>query len=150
VLQHGRAQFLALEPQMDTQTVAEGEFVIRYGIRYLGRGHLSIVPGLVVLDYGDMLTGDDAWNFLIKRSNLYPRSEVVGYRNDGADDMTFIRNLDLALPPQVLVYSDRTATVPLARPTALIADLRAPVPARLLDYLPRYESLAAWKAESTE
>ena len=126
-----------------------GPLVVRYGIRFLGKPHLSIVPGLVVIDYGDMLTGEPAWEFLTQRSNRYPRAEVFGYRNDGRDEMMLVRALDLALSPEVLVYADNTATAPLARPTALIATETeaAALPARLTGALARYESLEDWQRQ---
>lgn len=147
VLQVGTAHLLALAAEAGADTIASGEFIVRYGIRFLGKTHLAIVPGLVVLDYGDFLTGDEAWNFLHKKSNLYPRSEVVGYRNDGMDDMQFIRALDLAAPVQVLVYADAAATKPLAAPQALIAPENATIPPRILEYLPRYSSIPEWQTE---
>ncbi len=147
VLQLGQHLALAAEPQPTTTTLARGVFVVRYAVRFLGKTHFSIVPGLVVLDYGDILTGADAWNFLLMRSHLHPRAEVVGYRSDGTDDMVFVRQLDLAQPVEVLVYADSTATKPIARPTALIAPPTAAYSGRLLDYLPRYDSLEAWQLE---
>ena len=135
---------LAIVPQPGPETIASGMFVVRYGLQYLGKPHLAIVPGLVALDYGDMLTGEDAWEFLLNRSNLHPRADVVGYRNDGHDDMTVVKLLDLAAPVQVLVYKDESATVPLARINAIIASEDDPVPARLLLYFPRYGSATAW------
>lgn len=148
VIQVGQTQLLATEAVPDGEVLARGEFIVRYGLRYQGKLHVSIVPGLVVMDYGDMLTGEDAWDFLINRSNQYPRSEVVGYRNDGADDMVFIRSLDIAVPPEVLVYPDLTATQPLFHPAALIAPFTEGLPARLLKYLPHYVNLSEWQAES--
>lgn len=148
LIQVGDSQLLTSSP--DTENViASGELVIRYGVRFLGKLHISIVPGLLVLDYGEMLTGDEAWEFLQKQSNLYPRSEVVGYRNDGTDDMVFIRTIDIAVPPEVLVYDSPIATRPIAKPTALIAPTTDNLPARLLSYLPHYASLADWQAEIT-
>jgi hypothetical protein len=126
-----------------------GACVLRYGARYLGKPHISIVPGLLALDYGDILTGEDAWDFLLNRSNLYPRADVMGYRNDGVDDMVVVKWLDLALTPEVLVYADGAATLPLAAPTALIGpaeviEAEGGVPARARAYLPRYDSVRAW------
>lgn len=123
--------------------------MIRYGLRLLGKLHVSIVPGLVVLDRGEMMTGEEAWDFLLKNSNLYPRSEVFGYKNDGTDDSIFIRSLDMAVAPEVLVYSDESAVKPIAKPAALIAPDVSGLPERLLHYLPRYPSLAEWQAETT-
>lgn len=148
VIQVGSVSILATAALAEGEVVAEGAFVIRYGVRYLGKLHVSIVPGLVVMDYGDMLTGEEAWNFLISRSNLYPRSEVVGYRNDGSDDMVFIRSLDMAVTPEVLVFPDDKSTKPLYHPMALIASETDAIPERLLKYLSRYPTLSAWQAES--
>jgi|SRR5690606_362569 len=139
------AHLLARTPLAGTQTITAGELVVRYGVQYLGKPHLSIVPGLLALDYGEILTGEEAWEFLLHHSNLHPRADVIGYRNDGVDDMIVVKFLDLAAPVQVLVYADASATQPLARVRALIAEDTEAVPPRLLDYLPRYESLEAWQ-----
>jgi hypothetical protein len=144
VLSYAHQQALALTPQADSETLASGAFVLRYGVRYAGKSFLSIVPGLLVLDYGEALTGEEAWTFLIKKSNLHPRADVVGYRSDGQDDMVMVRNLDMALPIEVLVYPDEQAAMPAYRPSAIIAPSSEGLPPYLTEYLPRYESLAAW------
>ena len=118
VLQIGAAQVLSLVPQRDATVIAIGNCVIRYGLRFLGKLHQSIVPGLVVLDYGDFITGEEAWDFLLNHSNLHPRAEVVGYRSDGSDDMVTIKTLDMAVDPEVLVYADPSDAVPIARPNS--------------------------------
>lgn len=141
---HGK-QALALAADSTVEVVANGEVVVRYAVPYLGKPY-AIVPGMLVLDYGDILTGEDAWNFLLKRSNLYPRAEVFGYRDDGRDDVVYVRALDLAQPIRVLVYADANATTPIARPSALIAGDPANIPPYLLEYLPRYATLDDWKA----
>ncbi len=145
VLQIGEAQALALSASPGAEIIASGNLIVRYAILYLGKPHLSIIPGLVALDYGDILTGEDAWNFLLKRSSPYPRADVLGYRNDGADEMIAVKQLDLAQPVDVYVYTDDNATIPTANPTALIAPLDVALPPRLLDYLPRYDSVEDWQ-----
>ena len=142
-------QLLTLAAPPDALAVAAGAFVARYGVRYLGKPHLSVVPGLIVVDYGTFLTGDEAWQFLTRRSNLYPRAEVFGYRNDGRDEMLYIKQLDLAQPIEVLIYADANAAVPIARPAALIAPDAQGIPERLSAYLPRYPTVAAWEAEQS-
>jgi hypothetical protein len=138
---------LALElADEDIPFLMGGMMIVRYGLRYLEKPQLSIVPGLLVLDYGEMLTGEEAWDFIHKRSNLHPRAEVAGYRSDGVDEMAALKWLDLAQPPQVLIYVDAAATTPAASPAALIAPPDAQLPERLAAYLPRFESLTAWKA----
>ncbi len=120
---------------------------MRYGVQYLNKPHLSIVPGLLALDSGAMLTGEAAWRFLLERSNLYPRADVLGYRNDGEDAMVVVKALDLAAPVQVLVYADEGATTPLARVEALIAGEETKLPPRLLAHLRRYDSVETWLGE---
>lgn len=143
---------LTLNPTEDVQVIATGELTIRYGIRYLGKPHLSIVPGIVALDYGDMLTGEEAWNFLFNKSNLHPRADVVGYRHDGQDEMIVVKALDLAMSPAVLVYPDDKATTPIGNVEALIATQtaidNADLPPNLLKYLTHYETIANWQAEN--
>lgn len=136
---------LSTLPQSGGEVVAGGDFEIRYGVCFLGKPEQYIVPELVVMDYGDMLTGEDAWNFLWHRSNLHPRSEVVGPREDGREDIVFFRSLDLSLPPRVLVYERETL---LAKAAALIATETAGLPPRLLEFLPCFISVEDWLASS--
>jgi hypothetical protein len=147
VIRLGEAQALAAAVSEGADVIYQGALIVRYGVRYLGKPRLSIVPGLIALDYGELLTGEKAWEFLMRRSNLYPRAEVFGYRNDGRDEMLTVKNLDLALPVEVLVYENDSAVTPIARPTALIADDNesANLPPRLLEYLARFPSIAAWQ-----
>jgi hypothetical protein len=126
--------------------LASGPLIIRYGVQYLGKPHLAIVPGLIALDYGDMLTGEAAWEFLLKRSNLHPRADVLGYRNDGSDDMIPIKFLDLAQPVEVFVYPDAAATTPVAHPQALIAPVDSDIPPRLRQYLSIYPTIKDWES----
>lgn len=149
VIEIGAQQALALNTPETANTLYSGEMTVRYGVRFLGKPHLSIVSGLIAIDYGTMLTGEEAWDFLFRRSNLYPRAEVFGYRNDGRDDMITVKNLDLALPVEVLVYTDAGAATPFVKPTALIASdaQAAALPPRLLDNLPHYSSLDEWRAQ---
>lgn len=149
VVQIGAAQILTLDQIPLGTVLASKGVILRYGLRFLGKLHLSIVPGLVVLDYGEILTGNDAWDFLLKQSNAYPRAEVVGYRNDGVDDMILVRALDIAVPPEVLAYAHADATTPFAKPTALIASSDDRLPARLVDFLPCFSSLDEWQRNTS-
>ncbi len=132
--------------------IAAGMLIARYGIRYLGKPHLSIVPGLIAVDYGTLLTGEEGWNFLIHRSNLYPRAEVFGYRHDGRDEMVFLKQLDLALNFDVLIYASSEATKPIARPSALIGtdEALARLPVRLREALPHFATYADWLHEQSD
>jgi hypothetical protein len=144
VLRKDGTVLLTRSPLLAGETILSGDLTIRYGVQYLGKPHLAIVPGLIALDYGDMITGEDAWDFLLHHSNLHPRADVVGYRADGSDDMVAIKYLDLAAPVQVLVYRDSKATRCFARLEAFIGEA-ADLPSRILEYLPHFESLADWQ-----
>ncbi|HYO88077.1 MAG TPA: hypothetical protein VER79_05480 [Candidatus Limnocylindrales bacterium] len=150
VVQAGQKQALTFAPE-GADVLFGGPCILRYGVRYLGKPNLSIVPGLVVMDYGEMLTGEAAWDFLIHHSNRYPRAEVFGYRNDGRDEIMRVRALDFALTPEALAYGGAQATAPIARPTALIASeaSAAALPARLTEALSRFDTLEDWQSQPT-
>ena len=113
--------------------LARGDLVVRYGITYLGKPQLSVVPDLVVADYGAMLQGEEAWTFLMDQGHLYPRADVCGMRNDGQQDMVVLKRLDFEYPYDVFVYQDIADNLPLARLTAIIAADRAKFPERLTE-----------------
>ncbi len=142
--------FLTTSAPNDADIIAQGAMIVRYGIRYLGKPHRAIVPELVALDYGDMFSGESAWDFLMKKSNLYPRADVVGHTHDGADEMIPVKMLDIVLPVMVLVYDSPNAHVPLANPIALLSADTAHLPERLCAHLPVYPTLSDWAAQQHE
>jgi hypothetical protein len=137
---------LAQAAPPDVDVLHSGLFVLRYGITYLEKPQYSIVPGLVAVDYGEILAGEEAWHFLFHRSNLYPRADVIGYRNDGVDEMIVVKKLDFMQPVTILAYADAQATTPLAPINAIIASETAGFPAWLLQYGKFYQTLADWQA----
>ncbi|MFW5692012.1 MAG: hypothetical protein ACOCX3_01535 [Chloroflexota bacterium] len=112
---HVNRRFALATDTQDAPVAHQGDFVIRYGVRFLGKQHLAIVPGLLALDYGQMLTGEDAWTFMRENASRYPRADVVGYRHDGTDDMQPLKNLDFDVPFMVLVYADAGSAAPSRR-----------------------------------
>ena len=126
--------------------MAQGDLVARYGITYLGKPQFSIVPDLVVADYGELLHGEAAWCFLMEKGHLYPRADVCGRRNDGQEDMLVLKQLDFDYPYDVFIYREAADRAPLARLSALIAADRAKFPARLVRHLPVFASLDLWRA----
>ncbi len=145
LLKYATATLLSTTALGETETLAQGDLVVRYAVRYLEQPNLSIVPALVALDYGDILNGDEAWELINTQGNLYPRADVFGHRNDGKDDMIVLKKLDFAQAFDVLVLEDEHATNPIATANALIALPDAKLPERLREYLPPYPSLDAWK-----
>jgi hypothetical protein len=144
LLRYATAAFLATAPHEHTEVIASGDFTVRYAVRYLEKPHLAIVPGLLAVDYGDFYNGEAMWEFMLTKTNAYPRAEVFGYRNDGKDDMIVLKRLDLDQPVQVLVYDAPGAAQPLASVDALLTPDTAGVAPRLLEHLPRYNTLDDW------
>lgn len=136
----GEKYVLSPVPLAGAEVVAHG-VMLRYGIRLLEKPFLSIIPGLIALERGQLMTGDYAWDFLQRRSNLFPRTEVYGYMDDGADEMRTVKWLDFAIPPKVLAYADEQATVPLAEVHAFIGSA-ADFPPRAVEFAPVYDSPA--------
>lgn len=132
---------LSLAPLEGAQA---GTFNLRYGVVLLGRSYLSIVPDLIALDYGEALNGEAALDFLLNKSNLYPRADVFGYRDDGVDDMLAVKTLDLMHPLRVWAYASEKDTHPIAQVHALIAPTSDDLPARLAGTLPVYPTFEAW------
>lgn len=122
-----------------------GDIFIRYGITFLGKPQLSIVPGLVVADYGDHLIGEQAWAFLMERAHLHPRADVCGARSDGEEDMAPLKLLDFDHPYHVFAYRNVDDRQPAARLSAIIAPNRIDLPRRALRNLPCYDSLSEWR-----
>jgi hypothetical protein len=117
--------------------VEQGEWVVRYGVVYLLESYKSIVPELLAFDTGGGLSGEEAWDFLFNKSNLFPRTDILGYREDGTEDMLPIKKLDVMHPVRTFIYADETTRMPIAQIHALIApnELTAP---RILQSLPIY------------
>lgn len=132
-----RYHVLLPRPLDGLEVVQHGPMVVRYAIEYLGKPQSCITPELVVLDYGEGMAGEAALDFLLNKSNLYPRGDVLGWRNDGQDEMIVIKKLDLTQPIRFLIYPDWASTTPQAEAVALIGDDWSAFPQRLLS-LARY------------
>ncbi|MCE2489288.1 MAG: hypothetical protein J4G17_04855 [Anaerolineae bacterium] len=125
-------------------SLASGPFLLRYGLVCLETPQRCIVPELVVMEYGEQLSGEAAWDFLLNHSNLHPRAEVLGRRDDGLEDQLRVSRLDLAQPPRVLVWPwpPDSDSLPLASPLAAVAAAPDTLPDRVRQFLPVYTSTA--------
>lgn len=132
---------------VDGAVIARGELTIRYGITYFGKPQMSIVPDLVVADYGELLIGEAAWAFLMEGAHLYPRADVCGFRQDGVDDMVAVKQLDIEYPYDVFAYRRLEDEQPFATLSALIDADSASYPERLLCHLPRFDSIVSWRQD---
>jgi len=129
----------------NTETTHDGTFTVRYGVVFLGKPHLSIVPALMALDYGAFKTGENAWDFLLNKSNRFPRADVIGHNNSGEDTQVFVRELDLMYPFDILVYENDTTTTPLCKVDALISKKPDAVPERMAEYMNIFPTIKEWK-----
>lgn len=127
------------------EPVHTGGFVLRYGVVYLGKPHLSLVPALLALDYGEFKTGEDGWNFLVNKSTLYPRADVFGHNKSGEDTQAFVKELDLMYPFDLLVYADDSATTPLCKVDAIITPTPDALPDRVHEYANVFRAIKDWK-----
>lgn len=92
--------------------VLQSPVVVRYAIARLGPNHLSVVPAVFVSEKGSMLYGHQAWQFMVKNYQLYPRAEVLGLQSDGDQVQYFLRELDFADQFRVLAYENADKTMP--------------------------------------
>lgn len=127
------------------ETTHEGTFTVRYGVVFLGKPHLSIVPALMALDYGEFLTGEEAWDFLLNKSTLYPRADILGHRNDGQDAQVFVKQIDLMYPFDILIYADDTSTNPLCKIDAVISSQTTILSSRLATYVNIFPAIIDWQ-----
>jgi len=127
------------------ELLAQGPLILRYGIAYLGKAQLCLVPDLIVADYGALLTGDEAWEFLMRRGHLFPRADVFGWRSDDDEDMARLKQLDLDHPYAVFAYRREEDARPFAEVSALIAAGPEAFPPRLQKQLPAYANLRDWQ-----
>ena len=141
---------LTITPLDNWDIVASGEFIIRYAIPYLEKPHLAIVPDLVVADYGQSFVGEVMWQFILTKNNRYPRADVIGYRNDGMDEMIPLKKLDLANDFQTLVFDNLDANKAITHVDALIAPSTYDCPSRLGQYLARYSTVTDWETHDVK
>lgn len=144
LLRHQDDFLLSTHPQPNAETIQAGLFTVRYGVVFLGRSQQAIVPDLLVLDYGEALNGENAWDFLLNKSNLYPRGDVLGYDNTGKDDMVTVKSLDLMQPFRVFAFEQPDSHLPLALIRAIITAHPELLAERLLAYTPTFPTLADW------
>lgn len=81
-----------------------GALVLRYGLPYLYEAD-ALIPQLVYDDHRQQHTGRELFAFVEARGRAYPRADVIGVRLSGGDDHVFLRDLDLALPLEVMAHS---------------------------------------------
>lgn len=136
-------------PDAPGEVLAAGPLLLRYGLVCLETPQHCLVPELVVMEYGEQLNGEAAWDFLLRHSNLHPRAEVFGQRDDGFEDQLRVSRLDLAQAPCVLVWPLAAADAlrPLARVTAIVCGEPDSLPDRPRQYLSLHAAFADWQDE---
>ena len=118
------------------KVIAKGNFILRYGIPYLGPQHLSLMPAVFEAESGATLEGIKAWKFMLKNYQMYPRAEVIGLRSDGDEVEAYMKELDFADYPRVYVYESPDKKVPLAQIQHVVSDRKTGIPPILKNILP--------------
>jgi hypothetical protein len=136
---------LVQTPPAEASITHAGPMILRYALVYLGRSYHAIVPELVAMDTGGGFSGEEAWDFLINKSNLFPRADVIGYREDGQEDMVTVKSLDLAAPVRTFVYSDESSRTPIGVLSAIVMQDTSQLPPRVLEYCAHYSTLEDWQ-----
>ncbi|GIK64094.1 MAG: hypothetical protein BroJett018_18880 [Chloroflexota bacterium] len=116
--------------------LAEGDFIVRYAIPYLGMSHLSVVPSMFVSERGAVLTGWTGWNFGVGNYQLYPRAEFYGLRSDGEKAQAYLRELDFGADLRVLAYHKNNDLLPITQVDYLIYAQSITPPPFLVQSLP--------------
>ncbi|PJF37997.1 MAG: hypothetical protein CUN55_19245 [Phototrophicales bacterium] len=70
------------------------------------------MPAIFVSEKGGMLYGKQAWQFIFKNYQLYPRAEIFGLQSDGKKVQYFLRELDFADHPRVFAYENEQKIMP--------------------------------------
>ena len=138
---------LTTQPDPPGEVLAAGPLLLRYGLVCLETPQHCLVPELMVMEYGEQLNGEAAWDFLLRHSNLHPRAEVFGRRDDGCEDQLRVSRLDLAQAPRVLVWPQAAADAlqPLARVTDIVCSEPDSLPDRPRQYLSLHATFADWQ-----
>lgn len=98
-----------------------GTLVVRYGLSLQTPATQAILPGLFVSEKGVALVGDEAWTFILKNFQMYPRADVVGLRAlTGAPLQVFLRELDFGSGVRVFVYESVDVSLPPAEVSRLV------------------------------
>ena len=115
------------------KVLASGSMVLRYAIPMHGPRHLSVIPAIFVSEQGGVLYGHQAWRFMMKNYQLYPRAEIVGLQSDGDEVQVYLKELDFGDARRVLVYESVTRTLPLAQLDHILTPKPSLVPALAAD-----------------
>jgi hypothetical protein len=116
-----------------------GEIVIRYGIGTFVPMGDAVIPGLFAAEYGGMLVGREAWDYIQKNFQMHPRADVVGILLNGQKTQKFLRELDFGIPVRVFVYRNESETIPLTELSNLYVGAQSEtveLPELLRMYLP--------------
>lgn len=82
--------------------------LIRYAFPIYGT-HSPFFPAMAADDRGAVYRGLEAFDWIVERGLLYPRSDVMGLRADGSEDQKFLKELDLGLPALAYVSPAESA-----------------------------------------
>jgi hypothetical protein len=98
-----------------------GTLVLRYGLSLQTPATQAILPGLFVSEKGVALVGEEAWTFMLKHFQMYPRADIVGLRAlTGMSLQVFLRELDFGAGVRVFAYESVDVSLPPAEISRLL------------------------------
>jgi hypothetical protein len=121
--------------------ILSGHLALRYGLPLLAPSIEAVIPGLFVAERGGVLTGREAWDYIMSNFQMHPRADIIGVNSKGTTKQVLLRELDFGLPVRIFAYPDESIArivQPAIELTAVLADGTVP---RLPDLASRYLAL---------
>lgn len=138
IFKEGDRYSLALDNlTLSGEPIAQGEFLLRYGIPTLSPPIRWVMPGLMVGERGGAFIGRKAWDYMQERWEHHPRADVVGLDPEGEKKTYFLKELDLSAKVRVYAYRNATDTIPFCLLDSYIAPDDAELSELMAKYLPR-------------
>ena len=70
-----------------------------------------IFPGYILDDWAQEIHGVEVYSWMVDKGDHFPRAEVFGYEQDGAETQCFVRGLEHYIKLPCYVYQTQQATV---------------------------------------
>lgn len=92
------------------------------GYRFYTRP-VYIIPTEVIDDIGQRFTPPDCYQWLEEQGDLYPRSDVIGFLDNGSAESVFVKELDLI---EIALFAAPTRTAQTVKRITLAIDTTPP------------------------
>lgn len=106
--ENGRSALLLLDSEPDAVTAVS--LYLRFAFVTLGREE-HIFPAFILDDWGKEQRGLRLYQWVAEFGEQFPRGEIFGFEQDGAETQCFLRALELYAKYPLYVYTDRKQPV---------------------------------------